>query len=163
MDTSNANKAFLYQKWKYFSTLDASNSEYNKLKQWIDYAMAVPTKMIPMQIAQTDTSYKINKYLWVVKNMLDREIFGLNAVKEKILFLLNNRITNNKSKGMSFALCGPPGTAKTSIIKCLSKAISLPFFQINIGGAKDSSTENTPEFPDLIINYFFIVFGKISL
>jgi ATP-dependent Lon protease len=138
-DMSDVNKAYLYQRYKYFSTLESSNSEYNKLKQWIDLALSLPNQMKIMKISASDTSYKINKYLWTVKNMLDKEIFGLDMVKEKILFLLNNRITNNKSKGLSFALCGLPGTGKTSIIQCLSKAIDLPFFQINLGGAKDVS------------------------
>ncbi len=136
---SNTNKAFVYQKYKYFSTLDNSNSEYNKLKQWLETVMSLPTEMKLMRISSDDSSHKINKYLWTVKNRLDKEIFGLESVKEKILFLLNNRITNNNSKGLSFALCGPPGTAKTSIINTLSKAIDLPFFQINLGGAKDVS------------------------
>lgn len=136
---SDTNKAFLYQRWKYFSSLDTGNSEYNKLKQWLDCVMGLPTEIMPMQISSDDTANKINKYLWTVKNILDKEIYGLDSVKEKILFLLNNRITNGNSKGLSFAICGPAGTGKTSIIQCLSKAISLPFFQINLGGAKDSS------------------------
>jgi ATP-dependent Lon protease len=138
-DIPISNKIFLYERYRYFSTLDTSNSEYNKLRQWIDVALNIPTKLQPMKILSTDTSYKINKYLYNIRRMLDDEIYGMESVKEKILFLLNNRITNNNSKGLSFALCGPPGTAKTSIIHVLSKAIELPSFQINLGGAKDVS------------------------
>lgn len=138
-DLSLSNKSYLYQRYKYFSTLENTNSEYSKLHEWMEIAINIPNKMKPMHISANDTSYKINKYLWNVKELLDQEIYGLDMVKEQILFLLNNRITNNNAKGLSFALCGPPGTAKTSIIHTLSKAIELPFSQINLGGAKDVS------------------------
>jgi ATP-dependent Lon protease len=139
MDLSLNNKSYIYQRYLYFTTLENSSSEYNKLKNWIDSALLLPTKLKPMNISFSDSNYKINKYLWSVKEALDREIYGLELVKEKIIFMLTNRITNKNSKGLGFAICGPPGTAKTSIIQCLSRAIDLPFFQINLGGAKDVS------------------------
>jgi ATP-dependent Lon protease len=92
-----------------------------------------------MQVCITDSSHDKMKYLFDVKNLLDREIYGLENVKEKILFSLNNRIINSDAKGLNFALSGPPGVAKTSIINVLSKSINLPFFQINAAGMKDSS------------------------
>jgi ATP-dependent Lon protease len=138
-DMSLPNKSYLYQRYKYYLSIDSSNFEHGKLRYWIDTVLKLPTKIKQMSISASDEYTAINRYLYEVKKALDQDIFGLNNVKEKILFLLNNRISNNRSTGLSFALCGPPGTAKTSIIRCLSRVIELPYFQINLGGARDSS------------------------
>ena len=139
-EISDSNKEYIYTRYKYLEEMDNSISSYNKLKQWIDCALGIPYKLKQLSISNNDTTYKINKYLWSVKEKLDKEIYGLDAVKEKILFLLNNIILSNRStKGLSFGLCGPPGVAKTSIILTLAKAIELPFFQVNTAGMKDSS------------------------
>lgn len=140
LDISDYNKAFIYSRYKYLLESEASSlHSSNKLKKWIESIINIPTKIKPMLVNASDSGYEKNKYLWTVKNLLDKEVYGLTDVKEKILFLLNNRITNQNSKGLNFALSGPPGVAKTSIINVLSKSINLPFFQINAAGMKDSS------------------------
>lgn len=138
LNINDQSKLFIYQRYKYLlETEGYANS--NKLKQWIDTILTLPTQIKHLSVNHQDSMYNINKYLWTVKNILDKEIYGLHRAKEKILFLLNNRIMNKDARGLSFAICGPPGTAKTSLINALSKAIELPFFKINLGGAKDSA------------------------
>jgi ATP-dependent Lon protease len=61
---SETNKAYIYQRYKYFSTLDNSNSEYNKLKQWLDTALNLPNEIKPISIVSDGTGYEVNKYLW---------------------------------------------------------------------------------------------------
>jgi ATP-dependent Lon protease len=140
LDISDYNKSFIYKRYKLLKETDPTNLQYhNKLKKWIEWVIIIPTQIKPMLISLDDSSRDKNKYLWDVKNSLDREIYGLEEVKEKILFMLNNKITNKDSKGLNFALSGPPGVAKTSIINVLSRSIDLPFFQINAAGMKDSS------------------------
>ena len=110
----------------------------NKVKKWIDTIINLPTSMASMPVTYLD-SYSIkNEYLCKVKKLLDDEIYGLDSVKERILFLLNNRLTKKDAKGFNLALSGPPGTAKTSIINVLAKVLNLPFFQINTAGIKNS-------------------------
>jgi len=139
LDVEKKVKSYIYQRYQYFNTLDASHSEYNKLRQWLDCALRLPDALHPSRITAESSPDEINKYLWDVLQLLNAEVFGLDSVKERIISLLNNRITNQRAKNMSFALCGPPGTAKTSIVRALAQAVDLPFYQINLGGAKDSS------------------------
>lgn len=140
LEISDYNKGYIYQHYKSLKSLGATNLQYgNKLKKWIEWVISIPTNIKPMQVCITDSSHDKMKYLFDVKNLLDKEIYGLENVKEKILFLLNTRIINSSAKGLNFALSGPPGVAKTSIINVLSKSINLPFFQINAAGMKDSS------------------------
>lgn len=138
MDISDHDKYYIYTRYKTLKQLESTNSQYhNKIQLWIDAIINIPTEVKP--VLPNASISEINKYLCNVKKILDEEIFGLEHVKERILLLLNNRITNNISHGLNLALSGPPGVAKTSIINVLAKIVDLPFFQINMAGMKDSS------------------------
>lgn len=132
LDMTNQNKAFIYNRYKQLM-VDPSSQISNKIRDWLRYILNIPTKIKPLSYGCA------NEYLYNVKRILDEEVYGLQNVKERILFILNNKITNPSIKGISFGLVGPPGVAKTSIINALVKAVDLPFFQINAGGMKDSS------------------------
>ena len=138
-DIDLPSKSYIYSRYKHFLELDSSSGHYSKLKNWIDNVLLLPTKIKPLTISINDTAFKINKYLWNVRAMLDKEVYGMHEVKEKIICMLNVMINNPDLSGFSFALCGPPGIAKTTIINVLAKAIELPFFQINLAGANKSS------------------------
>lgn len=135
---TNKNKAYVYQRYQYWETLDSNNGEYNKLKNWIETALSIPTEIKPIGVNKS-TPKSIDQYLYYVKEKLDKKIYGLHQVKEKILFFLNNKLSNDQTTGASLAICGLPGTAKTSIIQVLAEAIELPLTQLNLGGAHDAS------------------------
>ncbi len=81
----------------------------------------------------------INKYLCHVQKILDENLYGMRKAKEEILLIVNNMISNPNSKNLNLGLVGPPGVGKTEIMRCLAKALNLPFEQVSLGGAKDSS------------------------
>ena len=132
-DMPKANKAVLLRKYNQLSALSPSNSEHPKLNEWIKWALSIPfsshlmSKAAPME------------YLSAVKSRLDADVYGLEQVKEQLLFVLNRKLTTPASAGSGIAVVGPPGTAKTSLIQSLAKAINLPMVQISLGGAKDGS------------------------
>ena len=138
LDINTYDKSLIYNRYKSLLASESINSQSgNKLKKWVECMINIPTQIKPML---TDySSYEKNKYLYNVKKLLDIEIYGLEIAKERILFLLNNRLTNTNVRGLNFALSGPPGVAKTSLIQVLAKSVSLPFFQINSAGMKDSA------------------------
>jgi ATP-dependent Lon protease len=137
--TSDQNIRTMYKKYKQLCNLTCNSSEYPKLKKWIECALDIPSNIKPLAINHTSSNKKISQYLLKIKNKLDSNIYGLTSVKEQLLFILNNKITNNKLKGSSMAITGPPGTAKTSIIQSIATAMDLPMVQISLGGAKDAS------------------------
>lgn len=138
LNIKDYNKAYIYNRYKLLMSSEHSNSHANnKLRKWVDCVINLPITK-EMKILYDDSSYAKNEYLFNIKSLLDKEIYGLDTVKEKILFLLNNRITCKNNSGLNLALSGPPGTAKTSIINFLAKAVNLPFFQINTAGIKNS-------------------------
>lgn len=110
LNTNRSNKAAIYR--RYTEMVDAVNDtdEYFKLKRWIDCALRLPFDNIKT-ISSTNSSLLLQK----TRSMLDKELYGMNDVKEQILLFLNSRIYNPNSKS-SLGLIGPPGVGK-----CLGK------------------------------------------
>jgi len=117
------------------------DSEYHKLKEWIDVVIDIPwtiTKPLGLNITSSN-AITINSILTWAKAKLDSEIYGMDGIKEELLLVLNHRLTNPNSTDHSIALIGPPGVGKTKIVRTLATILSLPFEQISMGGVTDSS------------------------
>lgn len=138
-DMSFHNKVAIYNKFKHLENISECSSEHPKLTNWMDTAMSLPYTIKDLPISIKDGNEKINAFLYNVKLKLDEKIYGLDGVKEQILFVLNNMITNPESRGLGMALVGPQGVGKTEIANVLAEAISLPFVSIPLGGSNDSS------------------------
>ena len=117
------------------------SSESEKIKVWVDHVLRIPFgKSNPIPVNLNSQKSDITKYLNQVKNKLDESVFGLEEPKRELLNYIVQRITNPNAPGVIFALSGPPGTGKTTLIKDgFSKALGRPFGFIPLGGAKDSS------------------------
>lgn len=137
-DMSFDNKIVVYRKYKYWDTLSDSAGENAKLLNWINIALNIPTKTTQLAVSIKDGNVAINKFLYDVKYILNEEIYGMENVKEQILCILNNKITNPNLIGSSLGLVGSQGVGKTNIIKVLAKAVSLSFTSISLGGMSDS-------------------------
>ena len=137
-DMSFDNKVAVYRKYKYWDTLSDSVSENAKLLNWINTALDLPTKTTQLAISIKDSNVAINKFLYDIRYILNKEIYGMENAKEQILCILNNKITNPNLIGSSLGLVGSQGVGKTNIIKVLAKAISLSFTSISLGGMSDS-------------------------
>ena len=133
------NKVIVYNKFKHLENLTDANSEHSKLMNWIETALKIPTLVNNLPITITDGNIKISEFLFNIKTSLDKKIYGLNNVKEQILFIINNMITNPNARGLGMALVGPQGVGKTEIVQVLAEAVKLPFTQISLGGSNDSS------------------------
>lgn len=73
------------------------------------------------------------------KDILDKDHYGLNDVKDRILDFIS--IKNLKADGPSPILClfGAPGVGKTSLGQSIAKALGRNFYRISLGGVKDES------------------------
>ncbi|NLB61259.1 MAG: endopeptidase La, partial [Clostridiales bacterium] len=75
----------------------------------------------------------------VAREILDRDHFGLEKVKQRIIeHLAIAKLTNNLS-GQIICLVGPPGVGKTSIASAVAEAVGRKFVRMSIGGIDDES------------------------
>ena len=73
------------------------------------------------------------------KEILDRDHYGLEKVKERILEFLAVRALTEKGKSPIICLVGPPGTGKTSIGRSIAEALGKQYVRIALGGVRDEA------------------------
>jgi len=85
--------------------------------------------------AYTQTLTDVKK----AQKILDRDIYGLSQVKERILELLSVYALSPDIKGQIICLVGPPGVGKTSIGKTIAECMGRKFARVALGGVHDES------------------------
>ena len=82
---------------------------------------------------------KVNTDITNAQGILDKDHFGLEKVKDRILEFLAVQSRIKKIKGPILCLVGPPGVGKTSLGKSIAKATGREFVRMSLGGVRDEA------------------------
>jgi ATP-dependent Lon protease len=125
--------AFIYEKYQEYIESPSDGETRPTLINWIENVLRLPFNR------QLNSEITFDKILRV-KEILDKNIYGMDHVKEQIMCILHNRMKNPQQGGhFTIALYGSPGTGKTVIAKSLADAMNLPFQHISLGGLQDAT------------------------
>lgn len=134
-------KAIALQKLNVLKSMEPGESEYYKIKNWVDTFMKIPFGINKnLSITMNDGLDVCNEFMTNAKKTLDNCVYGLNDAKLQIMQLVGQWVANPGSLGSAIAIKGPPGTGKTSLVKeGISKILGREFAFIALGGTGDSS------------------------
>ncbi|KTD16731.1 endopeptidase La [Legionella jordanis] len=114
------------QKLKMMSPMSA---EATVIRNYLDWMLTVPWKR----------KNKIQFDLIKAERLLDKEHYGLEKVKERILEYLAVQQRVKRLKGPILCLVGPPGVGKTSLGQSIANATGRTFIRIALGGVRDEA------------------------
>ena len=118
------------QEISHMQSVSGSSSEYNVVRSYVETLLALPW----------NTVSEDREDIKVAQEILDRDHYGLEKVKERIVeFLAVKMMTKGKGKGTIMCLVGPPGTGKTSIARSVAESLNKKYVRICLGGMKDES------------------------
>ena len=104
-------------------------SEYTVSKTYLDWLLD-----LPWNVSSDD---KLN--LKRAETILERDHYGLEDVKERIIQYLAVRKLKDNHRGPILCLAGPPGVGKTSLGRSIAEAVGRKFFRFSLGGMRDEA------------------------
>lgn len=119
----------LLQECARLAHMQPSSPESAVSRSYLDAVLALPWGK------QTTDNLRLDH----AQRILDKEHFGLQKVKERIVELLAVRKLSPEIKGQIICLAGPPGVGKTSIAKSLAQAMHRKYTRISLGGVHDEA------------------------
>ena len=105
------------------------SSEATVLRNYLDVCLELPWGKKTKERVSVEAARKV----------LDKDHFGLDKVKERILEFLAVKQLAPELKGQIICLVGPPGVGKTSIAMSVARAMNRKLARISLGGVSDEA------------------------
>ncbi len=114
---------------KKLRSMSPMSAEATVVRNYLDWMLAIPWKK----------RSRIKKDLHLAQEILDRDHYGLEKVKDRIVEYLAVQQRMQKVKGPILCLVGPPGVGKTSLGKSIAKSTGRDFVRMSLGGVRDEA------------------------
>ncbi|WP_349342948.1 endopeptidase La [Marinobacter sp. MMG032] len=105
------------------------SAEATVVRGYIDWMLAIPWKK------RSRVRHDIEK----AREILDKDHYGLDEVKKRILEYLAVQSRVKKVKGPVLCLVGPPGVGKTSLGQSIARATNRKYTRMALGGVRDEA------------------------
>jgi len=105
------------------------SAEASVLRSYIDWMLSVPWKK----------ASRVRHDLIKAEEILNKDHYGLEEVKERILEYLAVQKRVKKVKGPILCLVGPPGVGKTSLGESIARATNRKYVRMALGGVRDEA------------------------
>lgn len=106
-----------------------TGADSHVIRNYLDLLVALPWK--------TGEEKEID--IEIARKILDKDHYGLDKVKERIIQHLAVMKLKKGKKGSILLLVGPPGTGKTSLGKSIAGALDRQFIRMSLGGIRDEA------------------------
>ena len=114
---------------KKLRNMSQMSAEATVVRNYLDWLLAIPWKR----------RSRVKKDITLAQSILDRDHYGLEKVKERILEYLAVQQRTGKVKGPILCLVGPPGVGKTSLGKSIAESTGRNFVRMSLGGVRDEA------------------------
>ena len=115
--------------FKKLKAMPQSSSEAAVIRGYIDWILQMPWHK----------KSAVKKDLSKAQEILDKDHYGLERVKERIVEYLAVQSRLNKLKGPILCLVGPPGVGKTSLGQSIANATGRKYVRMALGGVRDEA------------------------
>lgn len=112
-----------------FALMDPNSSEFIISRNYLETVC-----MLPWENAEKE-KYDIDE----ATRVLEKDHYGLEDVKKRIIEYLAVRQLKQDNKGSIVLLVGPPGVGKTSVGRSIANAMNKAFFRFSVGGMRDEA------------------------
>ncbi len=114
---------------KKLRTMSPMSAEATVVRNYLDWLLSIPW----------GRNSKVKQDLDFAQDVLDKDHYGLDKVKDRIVEYLAVQSRQKKLKGPILCLVGPPGVGKTSLGKSIAKATGREFIRMALGGVRDEA------------------------
>ena len=114
---------------KKLKNMSPMSAEATVVRNYLDWLLGIPW----------NERAKIKKDIKKARKKLDKDHYGLEKVKDRIIEYLAVQKRKDKIKGPILCLVGPPGVGKTSLGKSIASCTGRSFVRMSLGGIRDEA------------------------
>jgi len=122
-------KDVAYEELERLATMQPAASEYAVVRNYLEWIVNLPWR------TYSKDRLDLNK----IEQILQKDHYGLQKPKERILEYIAVKKLKGHLKGPILCFVGPPGTGKTSIGQSVARALNRKFIRMSLGGIHDEA------------------------